>query len=111
MMRRLREWKYLALLVAFMVAAILEPLSVTWTERAQIIGAAAVLVLNVPVYLVVFEARWERGLAFGLLQPLVAANIVHEVVSDRWQIGAVVFHCFVTLFLALAVAMILKRIF
>jgi len=57
MRRRLREWKYLALLAACMVAAILEPLSVTWTERAQIMGAAAVLVLNVPVSLVVFEAR------------------------------------------------------
>jgi len=44
--------------------------------------------------------------AFGLLQPFVAATIVHEVVADRWQIGAVVFHCFVTMFLALAVAMI-----
>ena len=49
MMRGLREWKYLALLAAFMVAAILEPLSVTWTESAQIIGGVAVLVLNVPV--------------------------------------------------------------
>src|SRR5499433_3266929 len=110
MMRGLRECKYLALLAAFMVAAILEPLSVTWTESAQIIGGVAVLVLNVPVFLVVFETRWERGVAFCLLPPLVAANIVHEVVSDRWQIGAVVFHCLVTMFLALAVAMILKRI-
>jgi Ion channel len=111
MMRGLREWKYLALLVALVVAAILEPLSVTWPESAQIIGGLAVLVLNVPVFLVVFEARWERGVAFGLLPPLVAANIVHEVVSDRWQIGAIVFHCLATMFLALAVAMILKRIF
>src|SRR5262245_32338795 len=64
MMRGLREWKYLALLVAFMVAAVLEPLSVTWTERAQSIGAAAVLVLNVPVYLVVFEGA--VGAWFGV---------------------------------------------
>ena len=111
MMRGLREWKYLALLVALVVAAILEPLSVTWTESAQIIGGVAVLMLNVPVFLVVFETRWERGVAFCLLAPLVAANLVHEVVTDRWQIGAIVFHCFVTVFLALAVAMILKRIF
>jgi hypothetical protein len=111
MMRGLREWKYLALLAALVVAGILEPLSVNWTESAQIIGGVAVLVVNVPVFLVVFETRWERGLAFCLLTPLVGANIVHEVVSDRWQIGAIVFHCLVTMFLALAVAMILKRIF
>jgi hypothetical protein len=111
MMRGLREWKYLALLAALVVAAILEPLSVHWTESAQIIGGVVVLVLNVPVLLVVFETRWERGVAFCLLPPLVAANIVHEVVSDRWQIGAIVFHCLATMFLALAVAVILKRIF
>src|SRR5262249_23175220 len=103
--------KYLALLAALVGAAILEPLSVTWPENAHIIGGVAVLMLNVPVFLVVFEAQWERGVAFGLLTPLVAANIVHEVVSDRWQIGAVVFHCLATTFLALAVSMILKRIF
>jgi voltage-gated potassium channel len=111
MMRGLRERKYLALLTALVVAAIVEPLSAHWTESAQIIGGVVVLVLNVPVLLVVFETRWERGVAFCLLPPLVAANIVHEVVSDRWQIGAIVFHCLATMFLALAVAVILKRIF
>jgi voltage-gated potassium channel len=111
MMRRLGEWKHLALLVALVVAAILEPLSFNWTESAQLIGSAVVLVLNVPVLLVVFEERWERGLAFFLLTPLIAANIMHEVLSDRLQIGAIVFHCLAAVFLAFAVAVILKRIF
>ena len=111
MMRGLREWKYLALLVALVVAAILEPLSVHWTESAQIIGGVVILAVNVPVLLVVFEARWERGVALCLVTLLLAANIVHEVVSDRWQIGAIVFHCFAAVFLAFAVAVILKRIF
>jgi Ion channel len=111
MMRGLGAWKYLALLAALVVAAIVEPLSVHWTESTQIIGGVVVLMINVPVFLVVFEARWERGVAFCLLPPLVAANIVHEVVSDRWQIGAIVFHCLAAVFLAFAVAVILKRIF
>ena len=38
MMRGLGEWKYLALLAALVVAAILEPLSFNWPESAQIIG-------------------------------------------------------------------------
>ena len=46
-------------------------------------------------------------MTFGLLPPFVAANSVHEVVADRWQIGAVVLHGCVTLFLALAVALLL----
>ena len=111
MMRGLGEWKYLALLAALVVAAILEPLSFHWPESAQIIGGVVVLMIDVPVLLVVFEERWERGVAFFLLTPLFAANIVHEVLSDRWQIGAIVFHCFAAVFLAFAVAVILKRIF
>jgi len=111
MMSGLGEWKYVALLAALVAAAIVEPLSVHWTESAQIIGGVVVLVLNIPVLLVVFEARWERGVALCLVTPLVAANIVHEVLSDRLQIGAIVFHCFAAVFLAFAVAMILKRIF
>ena len=67
MMRGLGEWKYLALLAALVVAAILEPLSFNWPESAQIIGGVVILVLNVPVLLVVFEEQWERGVAFCLL--------------------------------------------
>jgi hypothetical protein len=67
--------------------------------------------INVPVLLVVFEERWERGLALFLLTSLFAANIVHEVLSDPLQIGAIVFHGLSTVFLAFAVAVILKRIF
>jgi voltage-gated potassium channel len=89
----------------------LEPLSFHWPESAQIIGGVVLLMINVPVLLVVFEARWERGVAFFLLTSLIAANIVPEVVADRWQIGAIVFHCFAAVFLAFAVAVILKRIF
>src|SRR5262249_19229104 len=69
------------------------------------------VMINVPVLFAVFEKRWERGVALCLVIPLFAANIGHEVVSDRWQIGAVVFHGFVTVFLAFAVAVILQRIF
>jgi Ion channel len=111
MMRGFGEWKHLILLAALVVAAILEPLSFNWTESAQIIGGVVVLVVHVPVLLVVFEERWERGVALFLLVPLFAANIVHEVLSDRSQIGAIVFHCLVTVFLAFAVTVILKGIF
>ena len=82
-----------------------------WTESAQIIGGVVLLMINVPVLLVVFEERWERGVAFCLLTLLFAANIVHEVLADRLQIGAIMFHCFAAVFLAFAVAVILKRIF
>ena len=93
------------------LAAIVEPLSLHWTESTQIIGGVVVLMINVPVLLVVFEARWERGVALCLLTPLVATNIGQEVFSDRWQRGAIVFHGFAAVFLAWAVAVILQRLF
>ena len=111
MIRGLGERKHLALLTALVGAAILEPLSFNWTENTQIIGGVVVLMINIPVLLVVFEERWERGLAFSLLTPLFAANIVHEVSSDRLQIAAIMFHCLATVFFAFAVAVILKLIF
>jgi hypothetical protein len=36
---------------------------------------------------------------------------MHEVLSDPWQIGTIVFHSLAVVFLALAVTVILKRIF
>ena len=111
MLRGFGEWKHLALLAALVVGALVEPLSFNWTESTQIIGGVVVLIINIPVLLVVFEERWERGLALFLLAPLLAANIVHEVLSKRVQIGAIVFHGLATVFLAFAVAVILKRIF
>ena len=111
MIRGLGERKHLALLTALVGAAILEPLSFNWPESTQIIGGVVVLMINIPVLLVVFEERWERGLALFLLTPLFAANIVHEVLSDRLQIAAIMFHCLAMVFFAFAVAVILKRIF
>ena len=111
MIRSIREWKHLALLAALVVAAIVEPLSIDWTESAQIVGGGVILVINVGVFLVIFEERWERGLALLLLTSVLAANIVREVSSDRSQIAAIAFHCVAAMFLAFAVAVILKRIF
>src|SRR5262245_61765148 len=70
MIRGFAEWKHLALLVALVVAGILEPLSVSWPESARIIAGTVVFVVNVPVFLVIFEERRERGLALCLLAPL-----------------------------------------
>ena len=111
MMRGLGEWKYLALLAVLVGVTILEPLSLHWTESTQIIWGVVVLMINVPVLLVVFEARWERGVAVCLFTPLVAAHIGHEVFSDRLQLGAIVFHGFAAVFLVWAVAVILQRLF
>jgi|RhiMetdeSRZDD1v2_1073273.scaffolds.fasta_scaffold1214096_2 hypothetical protein len=91
-MRSIREWKYLALLAALVVAGVVEPLSVDWSESARVIGGVTVVVITVGVLLVIFERGWERGLALFLLASLFVANIAHEILPDRLQVGAVAFH-------------------
>lgn len=110
-MRGLRERKYLALLAALLVAAVMEPLVTDWSERTRIVATAIVVVVNLGVLLVVFDQRWERWLAFLLVVPVLASNIVHETLSDWARFAAIVYHCSAFVFLGFAVAVILTRIF
>ena len=111
MIRGLRERKHLALLIALVVAAVMEPLAADWSERSRIFTGAIVAVVNLGVLLVVFDQRWERWLACFLLAPVLASNIAHETLSNWAQSAAIMYHCFAFVFLAFAVAVILKHIF
>jgi Ion channel len=110
-MSGLRERKYLALLAVLLIAAIVEPLATDWSERTRIVTGVIVAVVNLGVLLVVFDQRWERWLALFLVIPVLASNIVHETFSNWAQSAAIVYHCFASVFLGFAVAVILKRIF
>src|SRR5215470_302259 len=111
MIRGLGEWKHLVLLATLVVAAVLEPVSVDWSENARIAGTFSIVALNVVVLLAVFEKRWERTLALVLLISVFAAGIAHEFVKGPLRIGGILFHCLAAVFFAFAVAVILKRIF
>ena len=111
MMRVFAERKHLALLAMLVASAAWEPLSVNWSARAHIVGGVIAAVINLGVLAVIFERRWERVLVLFLVTFAFVANILHEVFSARSQLGAIVFHCLVALFLVFAVAVILKRIF
>jgi voltage-gated potassium channel len=111
MMKVLRKWKHLALLVVLVAAAAMQPLFVTWSHSTQIVGGVISNAINIGALLVVFEGRWERGLAFVLVTSAFLGEIFHEVVFPRSHLGAIAYHCFAGVFLAFAVAMILKRIF
>jgi len=111
MLKKVHARKHLALLVALVVAAVIEPLSIDFSLGAQIVGALVVVTITLGVFLIVFEERWERRLACVMVAFILAGNIGHEVLLDRFQIGAITYHCFAALFLAFAVAVILKRIF
>jgi Ion channel len=110
-MRGVRERKYLLLLAALLVAAVMEPLVADWSEHTRIIAAVTVSIVNLSVLLVVFGQRWQRWLAVFLLAPALASNIVHEALSNWAEIAAIVYHCFAVVVLGFAVTVILKRIF
>jgi hypothetical protein len=110
-MRGVRERKYLLLLAALLLAAVMEPLVAHWSELTRILTGVIVAAANLGVLLVVFDERWARWLALFLLAPVLASSIAREALSDWAQIAAIVYHCFAFAFLGFAVAVILKRIF
>jgi Ion channel len=110
-MSGLRAWKHLALLAALVVAAVVEPLVGSWSTRTQVFVNVIVVGVNLGVFLVVFEQRWERWLAFFLVAPVLASGIVHETLSNWARFAAIVYHGFAVVFFGFAVAVILKRIF
>jgi hypothetical protein len=110
-MKGLREQKYLVLLAALVVASVVEPLLRDWSERTQILATVIVVGVNLGVFLVIFEQLWERWLAFFLVALVLTSGIVHQTSSNWAQIAAIAYHCFAFLFLGLAVAVILNRIF
>ena len=110
-MRGLRERKYLLLLVALVVAAIMEPMVRDWSERVQILAEVILAAVNLAVFLVIFEQRWERYLALFLVFPLFASSIAHSISAERLQVIEIIFHAFGIAFLGFGVTLILKRIF
>src|SRR4029453_6443350 len=74
----LLEQKYLVLLAALLLTAFVEPLVAHWSARNRIFASAFLVAVNVGILLVVFNQRWERWLAFALVIPVLASNIVHE---------------------------------
>jgi hypothetical protein len=98
-------------LAALLLTAFVEPLVAHWSARARIFAGAFFVAVDVGILLVVFNQRWERWLAFALVIPALASNIVHETLSDWASFAAIAYHCFAFLFLGFAVAVILMRIF
>ena len=46
----IREWKHLALLAALVAAAVLMPLSVSWSEKTQIVGGIIAALIDIAVF-------------------------------------------------------------
>ena len=111
-MKGLRERKHLVLLAVLLLAGVMEPLVTDWTERTRVIVTVMVVVINLlGVFLVIFEQRRERWLAFFLVGLVLASGLVHQTLPSWTQTAAIAYHAFAVVFFGFAVAVILKHIF
>ena len=72
---RFRERRHLALLVAIVVMAVLQPSLVHWDVRTRFLGDLVLAAVAVSVFLIVFEQRWERLTALVLALTGSAGNV------------------------------------
>ncbi len=109
---RLRERKYLVLLVAIVALLVVQPLLVHWSVRTRVLGDAVFMAVVFCVFLVVFEQRGERRLALSLVILGLSSLFVYHGGANRLQMAAIVsYHCLAVAFFGFAVTVILRRVF
>jgi voltage-gated potassium channel len=111
-MTRLSEHKHLLLLVAIITVLITQPLVARDSAAARFAYDMLVAAVAVSVFLVVFAFRWERQVAVVLALPAIALGAARYALTDG-AIAAYAVSYFVSaaLFLAFAVAVIVRDIF
>ena len=104
--------KYFLLLVAMLAMLIAQPLLGHLNRLAGAGFDVLFGVVSVYLFVVVFTEPWERRGGFMLVLPALASNFALQVLPWQTEVSlAVAFHGFTVLFLALAVAVILRDIF
>ncbi len=104
--------KHLVLLMAIVVMVVAQPLLAHRSVGAGAFFDAVFGAICLHVLFVVFSARWQRRVALALILPGFAINFAHYVLPRGDQVLlAAVFHCSIVVFLAFAVAVILREIF
>ena len=76
------------LLAVLVVAGVMQPLAVEWSERTRILAGIVTAVVSLGTLLVVFERRWQRRLALFMLVVLFGSNMAHETLWVPLQMGA-----------------------
>jgi hypothetical protein len=111
-MTRLREHKHLLLLVALIAVLITLPLVARDSAAARFAYDMLIAAVAVSVFLVVFAFRWERQVAVVLALPAIALGAARYAPTDGAIAAyAVTYFVSAALFLAFAVAVIVRDIF
>ena len=107
-----RPRKHLVLLVAIVALLVAQPLL---GHKSVEIGAffdAVVAAIGVYVFFIVFAERWQRRTGLALFLPVLAGNFAVYILPAQVRIGpAIVYHCFLVMFIGFTVAVILRDIF
>ncbi len=110
-LNRLRERKYLVLLLAVASTIVVQPLAHGFLAGLMISEVLRNL-LVVTVLFIVFQRRHVRLVFLLIGLPVMASNWAHYTVPERFEPAlAVIHHAFLVAFLGFAVTVILRRIF
>ena len=108
---RLRERKYLMLLLTVASTIVVQPLAHGFLAGLIIYEVLRNL-LVVTVLFIVFQRRHVRLVSLLIGLPVMASNWAHYTVPERFEPAlAVIHHAFLVAFLGFAVTVILRRIF
>ena len=108
----MREHKHLLLLVVVLLALMTQPLLAHAGLAARLAYDLLIAAGAVAVLLVVFEERWERGLAVVLALPGIALTVALYTVPAALTTAAVIaYHLSAALFLGFAVVVIVRDLF
>ena len=108
---RLRERKYLVLLLTMASTIVVQPFAHGFMAGLIIYEVLRNLVV-VTVLFIVFQRRHVRLVSLLIGLPVMASNWAHDTVPERFEPAlAVIHHAFLVAFLGFAVTVILRRIF
>src|SRR5215475_12895352 len=109
-LNRLRERKYLILLLTLVATIVVQPLAHGFLAGVMISNVLRSL-LVVTVLFIVFERRHVRLVSLLIGLPVLASNWAYYTVPERFEPAlAVIHYTFMVAFLGFAVAVILRRI-
>src|SRR5215475_14740881 len=110
-LNRLRERKYLILLLTLLATIVVQPLAHGFLAGVMISNVLRSL-LVVTIFFIVFQRRHVRLLALLIGLPVLASNWAHYNLPEIFEPAlAVIHYTFLVAFLGFAVAVILRRIF
>jgi voltage-gated potassium channel len=107
-----RTRKHLALLVSIVVLLVAQPLLGHKSVELGALFDAVVAAICLYVFLIVFAERWQRRTGLALFLPVLAGNCALYILPPQGRIpAAIVYHCFLVMFLGFTIAVILGGIF